>query len=260
MKFSYIKNIPLSQGELSVVLAKDAEQLMRHSCELAEEMKQSGLGVLLINCGMSDRRFRRHAHAATSCIKEQATDLMPYRHEPGDESQIMLYSSVGGDLVGEADTIRALVAQCPASVVILAGWEWTSSSYRRKERLIYDLRELMRDQDVSVVVYSQATTKPELGIYDRGGIGKLAMLAVAIIAVTAANILEVASPKPKAIITTESDIEAAERSAQLLTSKINDLSGTTSLAVREERNSGKRERMKDKKPVKNEEKVLSVEV
>ena len=258
VKTVFVKNIPMAHGEVSVVLADNAEQLMQHSCRLAETIKQYGLGVLLINCGMSDRRFRKHALEATSCRTEQAVDLMGQYHAmDAVKPQIMLHSSVCGDLVGEADTIRGLVAQCPAQVVIVAGWEWTSSGYRRKERLLYALREMMEEKDVIVIIYSQAQTKPVLGRYDRGGIGKLAMLAISIVTITASDILEAASPKRKPLVASGSEWEEAERSAQLLANKINELPEVDPPSAHQEEKSRKRANMKDKKPLKNREAVLS---
>jgi hypothetical protein len=113
-------------------------------------------------------------------------------------------------------------------VVIISGWEFTSSGYRRKERLIYAIREMMRDQDVAVIIYSRAETKPTPGKFDRGGIGTLAVLAIAIITASAAEVLEIAVPKPLPMIVSTEDWKKAEESAQLLASKMNDLAGVES--------------------------------
>ena len=58
MKLSYINHVPIAPGELSVILAESAEDIMRHSCALALKAQSIGMGTLIINCGMSDRRFK----------------------------------------------------------------------------------------------------------------------------------------------------------------------------------------------------------
>ncbi len=225
VKTVYIKNIPVAHGEISVVLADDAEKLMRHSCQVGEQIKRAGLGVLLINCGMSDRRFRNHAREATTALEGQPFEHMPYATGTDAPKEMLIHSSVAGDLIGEMDLLSGLVAQCAIGVVIIAGWEWTSSGYRRKERLLYAIREMMRKYDVAVVIYASAKTNSQPGKCDRGGIGRLAMLAVSILNLDAADMLESVSPKPLPIVATKKDWEDAERSAQLLGSKINELGG-----------------------------------
>jgi hypothetical protein len=223
VKTAYLKNIPIAHGEISVVLANDAEQLMKHSCELAESIKQTGIGVLIINCGMSDSRFRNHAETATTALNDEPFKKMPYSINSTDKKQALIHSSVCGDLVGEIDMIGSLIFQTCTGVVILAGWEWTSSSYRRKERLLYAIRKLMKEMDVAFIIYSQTVTTPDIGKYDRGGLGKLAMLAISIIRIDAASVLETAAPKPPPFVVTPEEWKKAEESAQLLKNKINDL-------------------------------------
>src|SRR2546421_11656697 len=61
MKTAYVLNIPLTHGEVSVVMSDHAEKTLQHSAKLASSIHKSGLGVLLINCGVSDKRFRETA-------------------------------------------------------------------------------------------------------------------------------------------------------------------------------------------------------
>ncbi len=246
MKNTYVNNIPVAHGELSIVMSDNAEKVMKHSSALAKKIKDAGVGVLLINCGMSNKRFREHAG---------------YPEEGNPKVHYLIHTSYRGDLIGERDGIEQLVRECGIRVIIIAGWEWTSNSYRRKEKLIYFLRELMAEKDVAVIVYSQAPTKPVIGKYDRGGVGKLAMLAISIINDETAEVLEKAEPKPPPLVYNgKEELEAMERSAQLLASKINDLQGKNGAVLspqsfvisKEERKNGRIEknlRMKDKKPM-----------
>jgi hypothetical protein len=207
---AYVNNVPMAQGELSIVLSDNAEKVMRHSSALAKKIQDIGANVLLINCGMSNRRFREHAGYPEGA------------HQP----HYVIRTSYRGDLIGERDEIEQLVSACKIGVIIIAGWEWTSSNHRRKERLIYFLRELMAEEDCAIIVYSQAPTKPVIGKYDRGGVGKLSMLAAAIITDETAYDLETLKPKPlPLVVNSEDDNRMAEESARLLINKINGLQG-----------------------------------
>jgi len=212
----------MAHGEITIVKSDHAEKLMKGSHELAAEIQRVGMGVLLINCGMSDRRFREYSEPAK--LKAKSEKLKRGKKNPSAEKvHLIIHSSVRGDLAGERDAIAQKVRECRIGVVIIAGWEWASSSWRRKERLIFNLRELMADEDVAVVIYTQSPTKPVLGTYDRGGIGKLAMIAIACVDHQASVILEAEVPKPPPIVITEQEALEAERSAQLFINKINGL-------------------------------------
>lgn len=244
-EITYVNNVPLAHGELSIVLSDNAEKIMQHSHNLAATVQEGGVGVLLINCGISERRFREHAGYP------EGTKAPHY----------MIRTSYRGDLIGEGADIREIVDVCKIGIVIIAGWEWASSSYRRKERLLYFLRALMAEREVAVIVYSQASTKPVVGKYDRGGVGKLAMIAAAIITDSASASLETYRPKPFPIVAaTTDDMNAAERSAQLLINKINDLRGDKPKIILPKKNDSISEkritksfRLKDKEPKKNDE-------
>ncbi|MFI5263340.1 MAG: hypothetical protein ACHQM6_02360 [Candidatus Kapaibacterium sp.] len=217
MKYTYLNNIPLAQGEITVVMSKNAAVMAKHSWELAANIQNVGMGVLLINCGMSKRKFNQ-------CEETTVPEPNTGKLNAGEE-HLVVHSSVRGDLAGERDAIVQKVRDCNIGVVILSGWEWTSSSYRRKQRLLYNLRELMEDEDVAIVIYSQARTEPVAGEYDRGGLGQLAMLAEVIIKLEASEDLKKQISRPTPLVALPAEMEAAERSAQLMINKINELQG-----------------------------------
>jgi hypothetical protein len=64
LKPQYVNNVPFLDGELTIVTSDHAEASMRHSSRLANSFRKAGLNVLVINCGMSDRRFRSHYYDA----------------------------------------------------------------------------------------------------------------------------------------------------------------------------------------------------
>ncbi|HEY6171676.1 MAG TPA: hypothetical protein VIX80_05405, partial [Candidatus Kapabacteria bacterium] len=112
--------------------------------------------------------------------------------------------------------------QAKVSVVVIMGWEWTSSTYARKERLLYFMRKLAK-QGNAVVVYSQARTNPTAGRPDRGGIGKLAMLAYGIVNVQGSIEAAKVAPSPKPVVATRDEMEKVEKNIQLVMNKINGL-------------------------------------
>ena len=83
----------------------------------------------------------------------------------------------------------------------------------------------MEEHKVAVIVYSQATTEPTVGMYDRGGIGKLGNMCIAVIKDATSSELEKVAPRPAPIVVTPKEWAEATRSAQLLASKVNGLEG-----------------------------------
>jgi hypothetical protein len=205
---TYINNVPIRHGEVTVVTSDNATATMQHSSRLAKNTQKAGVPVLLINCGMSDKRFREYFYA------EHDT--------PSNKKGVYLMSSVRGDLIGERGDVEQIVFEAGIGVIIIAGWEWTSSSWRRKQRLLFYLRELMAEQDVAIIIYSHVSNAPVAGEIDHGGLGKLSLLAMFIVVLEVSEELETVAPKPPAIVyNTMEEYEAAERSALVLINKIN---------------------------------------
>jgi hypothetical protein len=219
MKITHVNSVPLAHGELSIVLSESAENMLAHSTKLASDIRNLGVGTLIVNCGVSERRFHEHIEPYIS------TSDRFYSRKDEKEVKLASLSTCRGDLVSEGDTITEIVGQAGIGVVIIMGWEWTSSTWRRRERLFYYLRELMHNHNVAVIVYSQARTEPTVGIYDRGGIGKLAMMCVAITKDTTTAEIEKVHPRPKPIVMSAKEWAEASRSAQLLVNKVNGLEG-----------------------------------
>lgn len=213
----HILNVPLEMGEVSVVLADNADEMLRHSAKFATDCSALGVGVMLINCGLSERRFNEH----TEHIKKyRDVDYMPKKKK----EYLLAYNSTEGDLVGDSGTIRAMCTQANVSVVIIMGWEWTSSTYARKERLLYFIRQLLREHN-AVVVYSQAQTNPTPGKQDRAGLGKLAMLAYGIVNVEGSEEAAKMVPSPIPLVENKGDMEKMDKNIQLVMNKINGLEG-----------------------------------
>lgn len=225
MKSTKIKNIPIAHREVSVVVSENTETAMRHSCTLAREMHKLELHTLLVNCGVSPQRFRDYAPKSTTFYRydaeEEGAVFTPNKKLPNAKSQMLTLDSVRGNLIGQSASIREIIEQCRIQVVIISGWEWTSSSWRRRERLLYFLREIMAELGVAVIVYAQTTTNPTPGENDKGGIGKLASIAFAITDLRGAALSSEIAPSIPPMVLSNQDWFEAERSARLLINKIN---------------------------------------
>jgi hypothetical protein len=206
-KTNYIINVPLVHGEITVVTADHAEDTMRHSARLANAIKDTGLNVLAINCGMSDKRYRGHFYEAVG-------------RESFRDPKCIIKSSVCGNLIGEREAIDQIVDEARIAVVILSGWEFASSSSRRRHRLLFYLRELMERENVAVIIYAHSAKNPVAGIIDHGGIGKLSFLAHSIAELDSSQSLEKSVKKMKVVTATPAEERAMKEGAQLVANKI----------------------------------------
>jgi len=212
MNTTYVNNIPITHGEVSVIMSDSVTESAKHAASLAKEIQSHGVNVLVLNCAMSDQRFNYIANPIidggggsagippASRGKQAAEGAGGTPALRNKKTHLEIRSCVRGNVIDERDMIDYVIAECRVRVVILCGWEWTSSSYRRKERLLYYLREIMEEHDVAVLVYSSVRTNPEPGRPDRGGLGRLAELAVYITRLDAAEELKQTVKKPKPIV------------------------------------------------------------
>lgn len=227
MKATKIKNIPLASGEISVVTSENTDIAMRHSCKFAEAAHETGLNVLIVNCGVSPQHFRAHAPKATTFFRydSEADDdeytLTPNINRKPGANELVTLDSVRGNLIGQEQAVKYIADACKISVIVIVGWEWSSSSWRRREKLLYLLRELAAEKGIAFVIYAQTATKPVAGENDKGGIGKLASIAFSITDLHGAELSGALVPPVPPMLVSSEDWASAVRSAQLLVSKIN---------------------------------------
>jgi hypothetical protein len=223
-------NLTLEPGEITVILAENINDATRHACHTAKVLADKGIGVQLLNCGMMSRRFWKVA-------REEAASHVTDRH---GSKLLRLETCIRGNLVADRRYYSDLRVAYGAKVLIVSGWEWSSKSWRLKEDLIFHLREIAEDEDVAIIVYSQARSNPEQGCFDRGGVGKLSAIAATIMRINddpdeepmseivymASDELEKYIQKPRQIADKPRTFldEFVER-AQLTDREINELSG-----------------------------------
>jgi hypothetical protein len=209
----YINNVPVVSGEITIVTSDHAKATMIHASRLAYDSKKIGLDTLIINCGMSDKRFHDHVI--------ETFGLEAYK----GPTKMMIHTSPLGDLIGDQDAINNVIEQTKVASIILCGWEFASTTRRRKERLISFLRYLMATYGISVIIYCHTAVAPIAGKVDRGGIGKLGLLAYAVCEIDSSEMLESIVKRPDPIILTKNEDAEATRSVNLLLNKINEIAG-----------------------------------
>ncbi len=208
---SYMLHVPMHPGELTIVKNTHADEAMRHSVRLAHEANQAGLGVLIINCGMSDRRFREHFNEVTS--------------ESEKDPRLIVHTATRGNLVKDRDVLEPVIAKSQIGLIIFVGWEWASDSYKRTRRLYTFLWEIMDWQDSAIVVYANAPHEITAGKLDQRGLGKLTLMAYATCELNSVEKLEKLRPLPKPLVASARDQELAEKGVAELVKKINGLPG-----------------------------------
>ena len=222
MKTGRIYNIPVTEGELTIVRTLNAADVMKHSCRFAVASRKAGAGVLIVNTGLSKRRFKEAA--IESGIEINDVRDTNYFVSAGKGS-LIIQTSLAGELANELGGIRQACIEAKISTVVITGWEWTSSSYRRKEQLVFGLRKLLDELDISVVVYTQSPGRIASGEYSRGGVGKLAMMAYDVVSYDPKNDLEDEAAGASEMVETRKPQPVIGGGVQLDRNKINELQG-----------------------------------
>jgi hypothetical protein len=205
----YINNVPFLPGELTIVTSDHAEATLQHSSRVANSFRTAGLNTLVINCGMSDRRFRNHYYDT-------------YGEDTFTKPMVILKTSRCGNVVGDREGFDQILREAKIGVVILVGWEFASSTTRRRNRLFFYLQELMQEQDITVIVYSQTTGNPVAGMM--GPLGKLGVSALEIVKIDSSKILEGTVKKPPVLVWESSEeLHKAEEGVRQLLRNINTL-------------------------------------
>lgn len=212
---THINNVPISQGELTVIVADTVDDMLHHSARLATDSHSLGLGVVLVNCGITRARFNEYTDHIT---KYSDSSYYGKNQKP----RLVGYTSAVGNLVNDEYALKSLRYHAMASVLIIVGWEWSSNSYLRKDKLLFLLREIL-DSGITIIVYSQTRTKPTPGRMDRAGIGKLGTLARSVTSIEAVEASHKAAPAETPVVASEEEMANVEKAIQLTINNINGL-------------------------------------
>ncbi|HET9135156.1 MAG TPA: hypothetical protein VFO76_00855 [Candidatus Kapabacteria bacterium] len=236
MGTSFIKNIPLAAGEITIVKGRHAADIMRYSCEMARSLQKKGIGSLIVNTGLSINRFREAAKTAgidwpltEHQYGSDQTNTYRAQYKYIGNAPLLIHNSYAGDLIGEMALIYQIVIEAKVSVVFITSWEWSSEGWRRKERLMFALRKLLEERQIVLVVFSQSRTNTIAGEYDRGGVGKLATIAGDVVELEPSEKLAAAVQRVSPIaFRDEEEQQLFAGSAQLVSNEINKIPGVLS--------------------------------
>lgn len=103
------------------------------------------------------------------------------------ENDVVVCSSDVGRLWQSATDIRELIERHGFDVIILNSWEMASFDSRMRDRLIFELRGLIEDFGVTVLVYSgcQMRETAPAGVTKRSSLGRLSVTAARIVDIRA---------------------------------------------------------------------------
>lgn len=87
-----------------------------------------------------------------------------------------------GDLCNHFDQIKSLIERHNMKLLIINSWEFTSSTPRYKDKLLFQLRCLIEQYDISILIYAERTniSSNDVGRTTRGALGKLSAVAAKI--------------------------------------------------------------------------------
>lgn len=225
--------VPLNYGEMTIVKSDSASASMVHACKLGEKLTQRNLSALVVNCGMNRKRFTEHFHKHHTYAYKNTKE----------ETSFIYYHSMIGDLSGDSDAIHQLVWQQCIGAVIITGWEWVASNWRKKQKLLYFIRLLMDELNVAVIIYSNTPMNVEPGKYSNLGAGKLSLMTSFVAEIDAADELEEEVGKPEPLFEDKEEEKKAEEGVKVMVNEINELdSGSPEIVIGEGEVEGEMER------------------
>lgn len=184
----------LMKGEVNVVLASDAISATNSAADLVKAFNAEERRVYSVNTVYNMR-------VLNAMLRKRLGPDYPIDDR---RNKLFYFSSEQHGELGRSQSLRCEVGWDNYDVVIVTTWEMAARSYRYRAELIYDLVDLS-SHGVTVVIYSTATTEPKSGRADRGGIGRLAIVA--------SNILSIEKMYRSNIGLTTEEIREAARQA-----------------------------------------------
>jgi hypothetical protein len=177
-------------GDITVFCGRDVREGTLAAYRKALALLNSGEfhKVLVINSGSTTRWALRLAREVDS----ERIGADPNKH------QVVVHTAVSGALSKQVSELDAMIERYGFDVVMINSWEFTSQHPRYKDDLLFRLREWVEDRQLTLVVYSHFTkveTKP--GVFQRGTLGKLSVVAGKIVILAADEVVIEAKSKPQ---------------------------------------------------------------
>lgn len=213
MRKLYLRNT--FEHELVIATGKNAFDNLKCSLAHAKALLESRRfdSVIYVNIPFSARRFtdvRREVWAKSE--NNPAFDVLHMQE---------------GRLGPSFSYIRQEAKRAKGKVaVIINSWEMSSSCYRYKEQLLFEIHSLICADAITVIVYSQAKQgSAEPGVIHRTGLGRLPIFAAAVMEIPEEKAEEKQDEKQVFVedILPPKNVPAPAESVQLPASKINEL-------------------------------------
>jgi hypothetical protein len=204
------KYLAFAEGEITVYCGDHARANVHGSLKQAREIAGSSRrgNILYVNTVFTTRKLLEAARQELPSPGARHGGLEASGEALGEREGLFFQHVIIGDLCKYLDKIREAIEENDIKYLIINSWDFANRSYGYKEKALFGLMSIANEMDVSVLIYSQANMNGAVaGQMHRGGLGKLAALADAIIWNNSDEILEeIANDKPKPRILTNRKI------------------------------------------------------
>jgi len=163
--------LQFTEGEITIYCGENARNTVNASLKMASAISKSKRrgNILYINTVFTKRK-----------LFAAARQVFPSPGTPGEglgvRAGVTFYNIPVGELCNSFNTISDLIEAQNIKHVIINAWEFANRCYGYKERSIFELKGLLAEFGVSILIYSQSRLA-EPGKIQRNGLGKLAALA-----------------------------------------------------------------------------------
>ena len=167
------RELRVALGEITVFCGKNIMSNTRAACEKGLALVASGYfrKALVLNCSSNQRwalRIAREVGGETAISDKLDTP-------------VCVMGMAQGMLSRELVSISECIRETAVDVILMNSWEFASCNPRYREELLFGLRRLMEETNVTVIIYSQAAVKEFTpGVIMRGTLGRLSALAMMI--------------------------------------------------------------------------------
>lgn len=158
------KLLSFVEREVTIFQGDHAERNLDASLRQALMLRNLNRSVYYINSAFSAWTFMARAREILG--KNATSGMMP---------RFNCLTAPRGQLARRHRELRSDIGS--ASVVIINSWEFASCTPRLATDLLFFLRSLVTEDEITVIVWSQSDTNAEAGTIKHGGVGKLAAIA-----------------------------------------------------------------------------------
>ena len=182
------RDLRIALADINIFCGPVIENNTRAACQKGLALISSGYfrKALVLNCSSNQRWAMRIARTVAN-----DTTISNKLSTP-----VCVMGMPQGMLSRQLANIREYILQAGVDVILINSWEFSSCNARFREELIFALRGLMEDTNVTVIIFSQANVKEfKPGTIMRGTLGRLSALASTIAPVENSDDESIAKPE-----------------------------------------------------------------